>query len=212
MTNNCDFHVLLLIFLKYEIFKRIWLKANQLVQLNFESSSQLYCFQFSINVFSMLSLGRILISRSQCLQSVHAFTSRYDSTLLARTFLHQRCFYISSTYILVSLKNRNQHSFQCRSYRAHVGRQSGGYSTFNELFKIYNHRCTSVSTTVNTCTSQNLGIRQHKRLPDCSPTWAIHQLTAMSHLLNVLMCFSRKYVTGFEKTWLPHTIINIQKY
>ena len=74
--------------LKYEICDRIWLKANQVVQFNFDNSSQLYCVQCSINVFNMLSLGHFLILRTSCCcQSVHELTSRYDSTLLGHTFL-----------------------------------------------------------------------------------------------------------------------------
>ena len=42
--------------------------------------------------------------RSCCRQSLHAFTSRYDSTLLGRTFLHRRCFCISNTYLLKPLR------------------------------------------------------------------------------------------------------------
>ena len=52
------------------------------------------CPVYSINVFSMLSPWPYSDIRSCCRQSLHAFTSRYDSTLLGRTFLHQRCFCI----------------------------------------------------------------------------------------------------------------------
>ena len=49
-----------------------------------------------LDVFSMPSLGRILVSdlviTDLFMHSPHAFTSRYDSTLLGCTYLHQRCF------------------------------------------------------------------------------------------------------------------------
>ena len=44
-------------------------------------------------VFSMLSLGCILISNLVVANLLmYIFTSRYDSTLLGRAFLHQKCF------------------------------------------------------------------------------------------------------------------------
>ena len=103
--------------LKYETCNRIWLKAKQLVQLNYENRSQLYtiCTVQYLSVQYAIAKPQLYSDiRSRCHQSVHAVTFRYDSTLLGHTFLHQRCFCIR--YMIIQRKEYRQ--LIC-SYHAH---------------------------------------------------------------------------------------------
>ena len=58
---------------------------SKLVQLNFENNSYSVYTINNIDVFSILSLGCILIS-DLVVTNLHAFTSRYDSTLFSNIF------------------------------------------------------------------------------------------------------------------------------
>ena len=66
--------------------------------------------------------------RSCCRQSLHAFTSRYDSTLLGRTFLHRRCFCISIIYTHEIRRLTNGITVMCINRGFMVGLGNNGFS------------------------------------------------------------------------------------
>ena len=80
----------------------------------------------------MLSPWSYIDISSCCRQSVHAFTSRYDSTLFSCTILHRRCF--------------------CISFSIYTGLQLVGLTT-EELFLTpqYAHVCAHVFVYVYIC-------------------------------------------------------------
>ena len=83
---------------------RIWLKANQLVQLNFKNSSQLSIMCPMQYYFSMLSLSCILISHLVVANLFKLSIPGMILLYLAAPLLHLRCFCMSCHSVLQAVQ------------------------------------------------------------------------------------------------------------
>ena len=155
--TKCDFYVLLLCF-KYEICNRIWLKENQLIQLNFETIRSQLAIMCPAQ-YSGVQYAKpwpYFDIRYCCFQSVHSFTSRYDSTFFGCTFftlkvfLHE-IFYLTWTSIQLGAVNCYKtgwlmdHLFSC--FVGYVELSTAPVNTFLGLYlwlPTILHLCTNI--------------------------------------------------------------------
>ena len=92
MTNNCEFYVLLLIFWNMKFVTGYGWKQISWSNVTLQTIAS-YSVSSVVFVFSMLSLGRILISNLVVANLLmYVFTSRYDSTLLGHAFFTPKVF------------------------------------------------------------------------------------------------------------------------